>query len=205
MNEPRALMPSAKIKYLVDAALGMARIHARGVIHSDLKPENMLIDDNDVLKIADFGISHFSAFAPLQKGQIHQFQWTPRYASPELHETRGIQTPFLTTATDVFSFGLIMWELLVGRKPFREMEQEDISRNVMAGKMPEIPDTVSGVPARMMQKCWAKEPKERPDFVLIAKLLQRIAQKWSDYSAPASLGASGSLVLMNELDTKQAE
>lgn len=94
-----------------DIALGMAYLHGRNIIHCDLKSSNILIDENNKIKISDFGLSQF-----IKNKTENKFKkiGTPQWMAPEV-----IKDHVYDFSSDVFSFGMIIWELATGQIPFR--------------------------------------------------------------------------------------
>jgi serine/threonine protein kinase len=99
------------IAFSLDIAHGMQYIHSQGVIHRDLKPENVLIDDTH-LKIADFGIACEEAYCDLLADDPGTYRWM----APEM-----IKRKSYGRKVDVYSFGLILWEMLTGTIPYQDM------------------------------------------------------------------------------------
>lgn len=96
----------------LDIARGMEYIHSQGVIHRDLKPENVLIDENFCLKIADFGIACEEARCDTLAEDPGTFRWM----APEMIKRK----PY-GRKVDMYSFGLILWELVAGKIPYEDM------------------------------------------------------------------------------------
>ncbi|XP_033171667.1 CBL-interacting protein kinase 25 [Drosophila mauritiana] len=98
------------MRYFRDMVVGLEYLHIRCVIHRDIKPENMLLDANDRVKIADFGIANVHA----PSTQLQAGMGTPMYMAPEAMSSQG-RVDF---KSDVWSLGLVLYELCLGRSPF---------------------------------------------------------------------------------------
>ena len=96
----------------LDIARGMEYIHSQGVIHRDLKPENVLIDQEFHLKIADFGIACGEAYCDSLADDPGTYRWM----APEMIKKRSYGRK-----ADVYSFGLILWEMVAGTIPYEDM------------------------------------------------------------------------------------
>jgi eukaryotic-like serine/threonine-protein kinase len=105
------LMPMRKvIGFMADIADGLAYAHDRGIIHRDIKPANIMLLKNDTVKITDFGIARISATSKTQTGIV---KGTPYYMSPEQFSGKKVDG-----RSDIFSLGVMMYQLLTGRLPF---------------------------------------------------------------------------------------
>jgi len=129
------------------------------IIHRDLKPTNLLVDENWKVKICDFGLSAWQ----LQKTLLDPgvAPGTPLWMSPEV--LKGLP---LSEKADVYSFGIVLWEMLTGKEPFDD--HDDYERFVQAvcdkGERPEIPDTIHFSLTAMLRECWHLNQKVRPSF-----------------------------------------
>lgn len=110
--ECKSLPLQKLIAIALDIARGMDYIHSQGVIHRDLKPENVLIDQDFHLKVADFGIACEEAYCDSLADDPGTYRWM----APEMikHKSYGRKV-------DVYSFGLILWEMVAGTIPYEEM------------------------------------------------------------------------------------
>lgn len=109
----RTALPMQKlIAISLEIARGMEYIHSQGVIHRDLKPENILFDEEFCLKIADFGIACEAAFCD----SLAEDPGTYRWMAPEM-----IKRKAYNRKVDVYSFGLVLWEMVTGTIPYEEM------------------------------------------------------------------------------------
>jgi serine/threonine-protein kinase TNNI3K len=135
----------------------MRYVHSKGVIHRDLKPSNILISADGRALIGDFGTSRFagdgSTLTP-DCGTIH-------YSAPELCYERAD----CTTKVDVYSFGLILFEILTGRPVFdRSLYAMPTLRLILSGARPEVPISCGKFMAGLIRRCWAMDPASRPSF-----------------------------------------
>jgi serine/threonine-protein kinase len=138
----------------VNSALEYA--HNTGVVHRDIKPANIMVMDEFKVKVMDFGIAHFRSSSMTQTGVA---MGTPSYISPEL-----LQGHEVTPATDIYSLGVVLYELLTRRKPF---VAENISSLIykIVHEQPPAPTSIDGkIPAlfdHIVKKSLAKKPQDR--------------------------------------------
>ncbi len=118
-------------------ARGLALAHRRGIIHRDLKPQNILVTPELQPKILDFGL----ALSSSEKEESGRFVGTPLYASPEQAQGRR-----LTAASDVFSFGCVMYTILTGRPPFEGKDVNELLHNIAETDPPFPRNLTSDVP-----------------------------------------------------------
>jgi serine/threonine protein kinase len=111
-------------------------LHANGIVHRDLKPENILVTNDDQLKVADFGTALLEGAKRLTWKHLTEGVGTPDYMSPEqIQGERG------DTRSDIYAWGILMYELLSGRPPF----SGDNWMAVMAGHLTKSPDPLTGI------------------------------------------------------------
>lgn len=109
----RALPPERAVRIALNILNALEHIHSRGVAHRDLKPENVMVDDQDNIKLIDFGIASKADARRLTFGKLSQIMGTPDYISPEqVKGKRGDKR------SDLYSLGVILYEMLTGRVPF---------------------------------------------------------------------------------------
>jgi mitogen-activated protein kinase kinase kinase 7 len=145
--------------------LGMRFVHSRGIIHRDLKPSNVLLGGEGRVLIADFGTSHneYEDWTPVGAGTVY-------YAAPKMFE----EDAACTVKCDVFTFGLILYEILA-RKPVFEPQADpplSVLRRLRARDFPSIPDEWGTLFVELIPRCWEKDPAERPSFKEIFDLFQ---------------------------------
>lgn len=152
-----------------DVALGLAVAHEQGVIHRDIKPENILISDKGVPKLADFGLARASDQRITETGV---FLGTPQYASPE-----QCNADELTPASDLYSLGVVLYELLAGRPPYEAPTPLTLFKKILmeapeplAGYCPDLPPSLIALINRLLEK----EPASRyTDAAVLAADLDR--------------------------------
>ncbi len=143
---------AARIVAQVAAALDAA--HEAGVIHCDVKPANVILDEQGTAKLTDFGIAR-AARGPRE----HELIGTARYIAPERVEGEPA-----TERSDVFSLGLVAYELLAGRPANEELETDDLLRQRLEGPAPSLRSARVGVPDGVdvvVRRALARDPQER--------------------------------------------
>ncbi|PSC72637.1 kinase [Micractinium conductrix] len=177
---------------LLDIALGLDYLHSNTIIHGDLKPANVLLKAarNDrrgfVCKLGDFGLSRALG---MEETHIEtQSYGTACYAAPEL-----LSEGKLTKAADVFSLGIIVWEMLTASELYPGLTAMQVIIQVSQhGSRPDIPADCPPALAALMQRCWEADPALRPTA---AQVVEDVRQQLSALLAPqrpAATAAPGS-------------
>lgn len=143
---------------------GCSFLHNLKIIHRDLKPGNILLDEYNDVKICDFGISK-TLNDSLMTGMIG----TPCYMSPELMKN-GLT--HYDEKVDVYSFGMILWEMFYLTVPFFNLNPFQISLRYSEGERPIIKNNCPKNLSLLIKKCWSQEPKDRPSFIEINLLIK---------------------------------
>jgi eukaryotic-like serine/threonine-protein kinase len=156
--DARGPLPNAELAKLgVEVSSGLAHAHEKGVIHRDIKPHNVLIDEHGVAKLADFGIARALDATPVT--QTGSFLGTALYSSPE-----QLQGEEVTPKSDVYSLGVTLYEAAVGHAPFVGTPIEVASQHI--NKEPDEPRglgaRLSGMTEALILACMQKEPDGRP-------------------------------------------
>ncbi len=139
----------------------VATAHAHGIIHRDLKPQNILIDENKNVKITDFGIA--VAVSQDSLTQTNTLMGSVHYLSPE--QARG---SIATKQSDIYSLGIILFELLTGKVPFEGETAVSIALKHFREEIPSVREQNKGIPQALENviiKATAKEPAERYNSV----------------------------------------
>ena len=165
--------PVEVVRMLAGVARGMEAVHSHGLMHLDLKPENVLIGPLDVPWISDFGLSASitNASSMSFSSVVHHFvgRGTLRFKGPELF-THPPKPP--SQATDVFAFAILSWIVVTGEAPYQNhfSAETSLPTAVMAGDRPELPngndwrDRTTRPIAALIERCWVRAPTERPTF-----------------------------------------
>jgi serine/threonine-protein kinase len=142
----------------VQACAGLQHAHDAGVVHRDVKPANLLVSDEGVLKIADFGIAR--AAESTRHTQAGTLLGTAAYLAPE-----QIAGEDATAASDIYSVGAVLYELLVGRPPYAFSSLAELAAQQAAGSITPVRDLVPTVPQDVeaaVMHALARDPSFRP-------------------------------------------
>ncbi|KAK3165427.1 hypothetical protein QOZ80_1AG0033040 [Eleusine coracana subsp. coracana] len=153
------------ISISLDIAHGMAYVHSQGVVHRDVKPENIIFDEEGCAKIVDFGIACEEAYCDPLANDTGTFRWM----APEMmkHKAYGRKV-------DVYSFGLILWEMFSGSVPYEDLNPFQAAFAVFDKNVRPVIPTSCPAPVRLLiEQCWASHPEKRPDFSQIVQILEK--------------------------------
>jgi hypothetical protein len=172
------LRVGAVLKVAVEVCRGMDYLHKRNIVHRDLKAANLLLDDTGVVKIADFGVARVMDGPGVMTAETGTYRWM----APEVIE----HAPYSEKA-DVFSFGIVLWELLTGRVPYSDMTPLQAAVAVVQkGLRPPLPSTCPPPLADVMRLCWQRDPVVRPSFEHLKMKLEELYEVYrSQDVAPA--------------------
>ncbi|XP_039051277.1 uncharacterized protein LOC120192598 isoform X1 [Hibiscus syriacus] len=157
----------------MDAAFGMEYLHGKNIVHFDLKCENLLVNMRDpqrpVCKIGDLGLSKVRQHTLVSGGVRGTLPWM----APELLSGKS---NMVSEKIDVYSFGIVMWELLTGEEPYADMHCASIIGGIVNDSLrPAIPVWCDPEWKALMEQCWASDPADRPSFSEISQKLRNMA------------------------------
>jgi serine/threonine-protein kinase len=163
------LSPERTLDVLAQAGEGLSAAHGAGVVHRDIKPGNLMVRPDGVVKLTDFGIAWARDAAPLTRtGMV---VGTAQYLSPE--QAQGFQ---VTAASDVYSLGILGYECLAGNRPFDGESQVAIALAQINRPPPPLPPSVPAPVRALVEKALSKDPAARfPDGGAFAAAARRVA------------------------------
>ncbi len=150
------------LNYAVQIAAALAKAHAAGVIHRDLKPANILVTHDGVIKLLDFGLAKRVRLSEAETTSLTvegEIAGTPSYMSPEQAEGKPADE-----RSDIFSFGVVLYKMLTGRRAFEGESPARVAAAILAGEPPrihELQPMASPALERVVTTCLAKDPDDR--------------------------------------------
>ncbi|ERE84351.1 ephrin type-A receptor [Cricetulus griseus] len=161
-------------------AAGMRYLADMGYVHRDLAARNILVNSNLVCKVSDFGLSRVIEDDPEAVYTTTGGKIPVRWTAPE-----AIQYRKFTSASDVWSYGIVMWEVMsYGERPYWDMSNQDVIKAIEEGyRLPAPMDCPAGL-HQLMLDCWQKERAERPKFEQIVGILDKMIRNPSSLKTP---------------------
>ncbi|GER52778.1 kinase family protein [Striga asiatica] len=170
LRKDRQLDRWKRLVIAMDAAFGMEYLHSKNIVHFDLKCDNLLVNLKDpsrpICKVGDFGLSKIKRNTLVSGGVRGTLPWM----APELLNGSSNK---VSEKVDVFSFGIVLWEILTGEEPYANMHYGAIIGGIVNNTLrPTIPGYCDPEWRRLMEQCWAPNPVGRPCFTEIASRLR---------------------------------
>lgn len=154
LRRERQLPEPLALDLIRQTAMGLAAIHATGTVHRDIKPANLLLTADGTVKITDFGIAKAAQAVPLtQTGMV---VGTAQYVSPEQAQGREV-----TAASDVYSLGVVAYEVLAGHRPFRGDSSVSVAIKHISEQPEPLPEELSAPLRELVNTCLRKSPQAR--------------------------------------------
>jgi serine/threonine protein kinase len=147
---------------IIDSALALEHVHDSGFMHLDFKPENILVTRSGGVRLVDFDLAQPKPEEPIKMSKM---PGTPSYMAPEQLQKEGFDA-----RADIFSFGVMAYELLTGQKPFPGETAEEILRAELTGPPTALREFNADLPPALEQivlKCLKREPAQRYPYMSI--------------------------------------
>lgn len=156
-----------RLKFAINAAKGFSYLHQYKVIHRDIKPQNLLVNNQWKCKVGDFGIS------TTKENSSKTVIGTPIYMAPEIFEGDEY-----TEKIDVYAFSILLYELYCSKRPYSTPDLEGLPDSqlllqIIGGLRPDTTDFPSTI-KQLLEDCWNPSPKLRPSFKEIIVRLRRL-------------------------------
>nr|2JKK_A Chain A, FOCAL ADHESION KINASE 1 [Gallus gallus]2JKO_A Chain A, FOCAL ADHESION KINASE 1 [Gallus gallus]4BRX_A Chain A, FOCAL ADHESION KINASE 1 [Gallus gallus]4C7T_A Chain A, FOCAL ADHESION KINASE 1 [Gallus gallus]4D4R_A Chain A, FOCAL ADHESION KINASE 1 [Gallus gallus]4D4R_B Chain B, FOCAL ADHESION KINASE 1 [Gallus gallus]4D4S_A Chain A, FOCAL ADHESION KINASE 1 [Gallus gallus]4D4S_B Chain B, FOCAL ADHESION KINASE 1 [Gallus gallus]4D4V_A Chain A, FOCAL ADHESION KINASE [Gallus gallus]4D4V_ len=159
------------ILYAYQLSTALAYLESKRFVHRDIAARNVLVSATDCVKLGDFGLSRYmedSTYYKASKGKL-PIKWM----APE-----SINFRRFTSASDVWMFGVCMWEILMhGVKPFQGVKNNDVIGRIENGERLPMPPNCPPTLYSLMTKCWAYDPSRRPRFTELKAQLSTILEE----------------------------
>ncbi|KAI3970520.1 hypothetical protein MKX01_024167 [Papaver californicum] len=166
-NRRKKLPFKVVVQLALDLARGLSYLHSKKIVHRDVKTENMLLDKQRTVKIADFGVARIEAQNP---HDMTGETGTLGYMAPEVLNGN----PY-NRKCDVYSFGICLWEIYCCDMPYPDLSFSEVTSAVVRQNLrPEVPRCCPSALSNVMKKCWDANPDKRPEMDEVVTLLEAI-------------------------------
>ncbi|KAF6163643.1 hypothetical protein GIB67_036103 [Kingdonia uniflora] len=156
------------LKFAVDVSKGMEYLHKKKIIHRDLKTANLLMDTENVVKVADFGVARFQTQSGVMTAETGTYRWmAPEVINHQAYDQKA----------DIFSFAIVLWELITAKVPYDTMTPLQAALGVRQGLRPILPENTHPKLLDLMQRCWDGVPSNRPAFSEITIELEALLEE----------------------------
>ncbi len=188
LHKRTRLIPEEALPMMIQACAGIGYAHRAGLVHCDVKPQNLLVTPDMRLKVTDFGIAR--ALSTIKPDEQSEIVWgSPQYFAPE--QAAGAAP---SPASDVYSLGVILYEMLTGSLPFQAVTAGDLAHLHLEADPPLIREMVPEISPELEQillKVLAKEPSQRYRTAdQLGRVLMNFGASRSDPLLPLALEAT---------------
>lgn len=156
LNHHGKFAPHVALAYLAAISNGLAAAHRAGLVHRDMKPENVLVSEDGRIKVTDFGLMRPAD----QHTQTHTLMGTVAYVSPEL-----VKNLPADARSDIYAVGIMLFEMLTGRQPFRAQSPMQVAYKHAHERVPDPRTLTPDIPeeiAQLVLACTEPDPDQRP-------------------------------------------
>lgn len=175
-GQSRSLTSRDLTSFAYQVAKGMEFLSGNGIIHRDLAARNILITEEHICKVADFGFAR-DIIANHVYERKSEGRLPIRWMAPE-----SLYDNIFTVKSDVWSFGVLIWEIVtLGSTPYPGMSAVEVMKKVRDGYRLDKPEHCRRELYNIMYYCWDKDPKERPSFTELLELLEKLLMTETDY------------------------
>ncbi|XP_020487555.2 megakaryocyte-associated tyrosine-protein kinase isoform X1 [Labrus bergylta] len=168
------------LRFALDVCEGMGYLESKKLVHRDLAARNVLVADDSVAKVSDFGLTKLDLKEP------DNVKLPVKWTAPE-----ALKKEKFSTKSDVWSYGVLLWEIFsYGRQPYPKMSLKEVKERVEGGYRMEAPEDCPPGVYSLMRICWKQEPRRRPTF---HKLREKLEQETGNLSLDTGSGLDADL------------
>ena len=165
----KGLDPYTALEITIELADALYLVHSKGIIHGDIKPANIVFRSDDCPVLTDFGISKRTEISDSQSNKANNIMASPSYASPEMMQGQSFDQ-----RVDIYSLGVMLYEMLVGDKPYKGATHAEIVANSIQQTIPLLPSKLKALQP-LIDHMLAKDQEER---IADARMISRYIKKY---------------------------